>query len=101
MASTPNMPRVAAKTDPGPRCGRVTSIGSDRRENNGSGPSRGRYGGPLTHSSYTTSRDTTLANPNYVRPSPDYMRRTCNHRVRSTLSTGCGFLKAVEFGCKP
>src|SRR5580704_16600358 len=34
MASTPNMPRVAARTDPGPRCGRATLIGSHRRENN-------------------------------------------------------------------
>ena len=38
MASTPNMRRAAAKKDPGPRCGRVTSIGSNQRENNGPGP---------------------------------------------------------------
>jgi len=31
-ASTPNMPRATRKLDPGPRYGRVTSIGSDRRE---------------------------------------------------------------------
>ena len=43
MASTPNMPRAAAKTDPGPRCGRVTSIGSNQRENNGPGPQRGLW----------------------------------------------------------
>ena len=40
-ASTPNMPRAAATTDRGRRCGRVTSIGSDRRDNNGFGSSRG------------------------------------------------------------
>jgi hypothetical protein len=41
MALTPNMPRAAAKTDPGSRCGRVTSTGSDRRKNNDcTGPRR-------------------------------------------------------------
>src|SRR5258707_1296967 len=33
MASMPNMPRMAAKTTPGLRCGLVTSIGLDRRRN--------------------------------------------------------------------